>query len=194
MALGRHLSASNVISVTALVVALSGSAYAGVVLRNGSVTTSKLAPAAVTSSKLANHAVSASKLAKGAVTASSLASNAVGTANIAAGAVTANSVAPGTIPATALAAGVLGGVSSAKISIVPGAAVTVASNSVSTATASCPAGQRAIAGGFDVGAAFIDASGPTPDGLGWQIRADTTAYGPGGPSATVTATVVCAAP
>jgi len=59
-----------------------------------------------------------------------------------------------------------------------------------TATATCPAGQRAISGGFNVGQlGIVDATGPTGDGLGWSVTAEAGAAG-----ASISATVVCVAP
>lgn len=68
-------SLSLVISVLALVIALSGTAYAA--LADGSVRTRHLAANAVTTPKLAPDAVRSGRIAPGAVTASDLRGNAV---------------------------------------------------------------------------------------------------------------------
>ena len=75
--------------------------------------------------------------------------------------------------------------------MVAGTPVNVPAGSTgTTATATCPAGQRAIAGGYSVGLfAFADATGPTGDGTGWSVTAET-----GSAPASISATVVCAAP
>jgi hypothetical protein len=179
--LRRHLTPGNAIALAALVIALSGTAVAATTLANGSVTTAKLANKAVSTPKLANASVTQAKLANGSV----------GGTKLGASAVTGAKIAAGTIEATDMKAGVLGGLSASKVSIVPGPPVTVPPNAAgATATATCPAGQRAIAGGFNVGQfALVDATGPTADGLGWSVAAST-----GATAASITATVVCAAP
>jgi hypothetical protein len=75
--------------------------------------------------------------------------------------------------------------------VVPGTPVNApAGSNGTTAIATCPAGQRAIAGGYNVGLfAIADATGPTADGTGWSVTAST-----GGSPASISATVVCVAP
>src|SRR5262249_34854725 len=127
----------------------------------------------------------------GAVTGQKLASGAVTSAKIAAGAVGASQVAPGSLTSAIFAAGQAPGINPAKITVVTSPAAAVPANSPGQAvTPTCPAGQRAIAGGFSVGRfAFPDASGPTTDGTGWTVVAETDTV-----AASVTASAVCAAP
>lgn len=73
-------SLSLAISVLALVIALSGTAYAA--LADGSVRTRHLAKGAVTTPKLATSAVTSEKLARGAVATSDLRDDAVGGAKV----------------------------------------------------------------------------------------------------------------
>ena len=180
-ALRRHLTPGNAVAVAAMIVALAGTGVAASNLANGSVTSAKLANNAVSTPKLANNAVTAAKLAQGSVKAAKLAN----------GAVTLNKVAKESLDATRFKPGVLGGVSASKVTVVPGTPVSVPPGSTgTTATATCPAGQRAIAGGFNVGAfALADATGPTGDGTGWTVTAET-----GATPASISATVVCVAP
>jgi hypothetical protein len=122
--------ASLAISITALFVALGGTALAVTQIgtnqiKNSAVTTKKLHNGAVTNAKLASKSVSSTKLANSAVTSAQLAGNSVSSANIAnsavtnaklandsistsdiqTGAVTATQVAPNTfLPATGTAA------------------------------------------------------------------------------------------
>ena len=170
-ALWRHVTPANAIALAALLVALGGTGYAATTLSNASVTTAKLANGSVTSTKLANASVTKAKLAKRAVT--------------------ADKVALGTLTAANFAPNVLGGLSASKVTVVPGTPVNVPpGSSGTTAIATCPTGQRAISGGYNVGlSAFADATGPTADGTGWSVTAST-----GGSPASITATVVCVAP
>jgi hypothetical protein len=167
----RHVTAGNAIAVAALVVALGGTGVAATTLANKSVTTPKLANAAVTSTKLANGAVATTKLRTGAVT------NA--------------KIARGTLDALRFQPGVLGGISATKLTVVTGTPVNVPPSSAgTTAVATCPPGQRAIAGGFNVGLfAAVDATGPTADGTGWSVTAET-----GATPASINASAVCVAP
>jgi hypothetical protein len=169
--LTRHLTPGNAVAMIALVIALGGTAVAASNLPNGSVTTAKLASSSVTSDKLANSAVKSAKLANASVTSAK--------------------IAPGTLDASRFKPDVLGGLSTSKITIVAGTPVNVpASSTGTTATAGCPAGQRAVSGGFNVGSfAVVDATGPTGDGLGWSVTAET-----GATPASISATAVCVAP
>jgi hypothetical protein len=190
-ALRRHLTLGNALALTALMVALGGTAVAASTLANGSVTSAKLANSAVTSAKIANSAVKSAKIANGSITSSKIANSAVTSAKIANSAVTSAKIANSAVTAAKIAPGTLGGVSAAKVTIVTGTPVTVPAFSTgTTATATCPAGQRAISGGFNVGSlAIADATGPTADGLGWSVTAEAIDV-----PAPIFATVVCAAP
>jgi hypothetical protein len=88
-------------------------------------------------------------------------SNAVITAKIANGAVTAKK----------LAAGVVGGVNPSKIIKADSPIAAVPANSTGTVvTAACPAGAKAVGGGWSSGLyAFPISEGPTPDGNGWSV-------------------------
>jgi hypothetical protein len=179
--LTRHLTPGMAVAIIALMVALGGTAVAASTLANGSVTSAKIANSAVTPAKIANSAVKSAKIANGSVASAKIANSAVTSAKIANSAVTSAKIAPGT----------LGGVSAAKVTVVAGTPVNVPANSTgTTATATCPAGQRAISGGFSVGSfAGVDATGPTGDGLSWSVTAET-----GLTPASISATVVCVAP
>jgi hypothetical protein len=169
--MARNATPANVLSTLALFVALGGTGYAAVVLKSGSVTSKALAANSVTTPKITNGAVTGSKIAKGAVGASK--------------------VTAGTLTAAQFAPGVLGGVAAGKITVVTGQPLTVPPfNTAATAIATCAAGQKAIAGGFNVGSyAAVDSTGPTTDGNGWQVQADTASS-----TATINAIAVCVAP
>jgi hypothetical protein len=102
--------ASLAISITALFVALGGTAFAMTQIgtkqiENNAVTASKLHNGAVTSPKLGANSVTNPKLASNSVTGAKLAANSVSTSNIQTGAVTASQVAPNTfLPTTGTAA------------------------------------------------------------------------------------------
>jgi hypothetical protein len=69
--------AALAVSIVALVVAMAGSAYAGVTLSKGSVGSKQLKKGAVTNGKIAKGAVGNGKIAKGAITAGKLKSGLV---------------------------------------------------------------------------------------------------------------------
>ena len=173
--LKRHLTVANVLSLTALFVALAGTAYAAGKLGPGqvkavniasqAVTNSKIKTQAVTSGKIKNSGINGadiapgavlnSKLAKKSVTNNKLGTESVGTTKLAKKAVTANVLGP-----EAVTAGRLAGesVSAAKLSasfylqliknISYVNTATVTNNEANkTATAECPAGKQAISGG-----------------------------------------------
>ncbi len=173
--LRRHLSVANVLSCTALFVALSGVAYAATTLSGKSVKTRHLAKGAVTTQKLRNGAVSTAKIRNGAVIGSKIATGAVGSTQLADGGVRSvdlgggvvttaklkdGAVTTGKLAANAVTAGKIqdGAVTAAKLSatfntqLVKNVTyVTKASSTDSvspkTVTAECPAGKAAIAGG-----------------------------------------------
>ena len=182
----RHrLTFANVLSALALFVALGGTGYAASKIRTADILNS-----AVTSAKLKNGAVTGPKLARGAVSSDKLAPRAVTADRIAPAAIGADKLQPGSLSASLFATGVLGGLSPSKITTITGPTVALGPNSPPTpAAAQCPPGQRAIAGGFNVGSfAFVDATGPTTDGGGWSVTAEN------GPTpASFNAVVVCAA-
>jgi hypothetical protein len=167
----RWITPANVLACLALFFALGGTGWAGQVIGNSSVGTSQLKSAAVTPAKIAPGAVTRSKIGKGAVGSDALAK--------------------GGVTADKLAAGVLGGVAGSKITTVNSAATAVPVNNDGTAvTATCPSGQKAVAGGWNSGLyAYPISDGPTADGTGW-----TASFGTGTAAATVAVSVVCLAP
>ena len=123
--LKRHLSVANILSLTALFVALAGSAYAaGKIgpsavksqniakeavtnqkLKSGSVTSGKIKNGAVTAGKLAKASVINSKLASKAVTNAKLGTEAVSTSKLAKKAITDSILAPEAVSAGKLGTG-----------------------------------------------------------------------------------------
>ena len=104
----RIVTYPNVASTLALLVALSGGAYAaGLVgtsdLKDGAVTTSKLHGSAVTAKKIQDGAVHAGKLATGSVGGRQLINGSVGSEEIAPGAIGPDALAPGAVDNGALA-------------------------------------------------------------------------------------------
>ncbi len=90
----KRLSFSNVVALTAMFIALGGTAYA---IDKNSVGTAQLKNKAVTAKKLKNNAVTAKKIKNNAVTANKLKANSVATAKIRNGAVTAEKLADGSV-------------------------------------------------------------------------------------------------
>lgn len=208
--LKRHLSVANLISCIALFVALSSVAYAATNLANKSVKTRHIANGAVTTPKLRNGAVITPKLRNGSVTAlkiapgqvgpSQLSNGAVRSANLGGGVVTEAKIKNGAVTESKLASNAVsvgklqnGSVTSAKLSssllaqLVKNVTyVTKASSSDSispkTATAECPAGKVAIAGGAKltlgsaIGVALGESAPTAPDAQGKRIGWTATAH------------------
>jgi hypothetical protein len=114
----------------------------------------------------------------------------VGSAQLKAGAVTSSKIARGAVTADKLAAGVVGGVTPSKITKVDSPIAAVQPNSTGTVvTAMCPAGSKAVGGGWSAGLYGSQLSeGPTPDDLGW-----TATFATAGQPASVTVSVMCIA-
>lgn len=173
--LKRHLTVANVLSLTALFVALAGTAYAAGKLGPGqvkavniasqAVTNSKIKTQAVTSGKIKNSGINGadiapgavinSKLAKKAVTNAKLGTESVGTSKLAKKAVTANILGPEVVTAGKLGTG---SVSATKL--LPSLYLQLLKNvtyisetSISspedskTVTALCPVGKEVLGGG-----------------------------------------------
>ena len=185
--LRRHLTPGNAIALAALLVALGGTAVAAfpngsvttATLANGSVTTAKIRNGAVTMPKIASGAVNADRIAVGAVQAAKIANSAVKSGKIQNGAVTSEKVADGSLTSSDLVPGLLGGLSASKVSVVRDSVSLVAGAPPQTGTATCPAGQLAISGGY-LGAQSIQvhSTGPSTSNLqGWSVTA-TSAIGP----------------
>jgi len=173
--LKKHLSVANVLSCTALFVALSGAAYAtSHVTKNsvktrhlgkGAVTTQKLRNGAVTAPKLRNGAVIAAKLRNGSVVNRTLADASVRAVNLGGGVVTTPKLKNGAVTNPKLGTNAVttgkvedGAVTAAKLSsgflaqLVKNVSyASKASDSDTsgpkTATAECPAGKQVIGGG-----------------------------------------------
>jgi hypothetical protein len=168
--------------------ALAAKTLNGRHLKNHSVTGIKLANGVATTRTLANHAVTTTKLAPGAVTADKLAPHAVTTPKIAPGAITSDKLAHGAVTADKIAAGA---VTAAHLSIqVVVADGSAAPASVSSATATCPAGMLALGGGVTIDddsavtvTTALRTSAPALSGsgrpVGWTGRiANTAGIGP----------------
>jgi hypothetical protein len=152
----RRPSAPFVLSVIALIVALGGTAYAGVKLGKNSVGAKQLKNGAVTSSKIKKGAVTASKLKLSGLTVPNAAhANSADTAGSAANATNAAHAADATNAVnatTADAATALGAVVYARSADMPSAACgsdpCAGAFSDTSALETCPAGTVVIAGGF----------------------------------------------
>jgi hypothetical protein len=114
-----RVNLSLVISCLALVVALSGTAYAAG-LGRGSVDTRELAKGAVTTKKIDAKAVSAGKLKPGAVGSTTIADGSVGLADLADASVGATEIVEGSVSAAELAPGSVGAGQLANGSVVAG--------------------------------------------------------------------------
>jgi hypothetical protein len=209
--LGKHLTFANVLSCVALFMALSGAAYAAKAmlpkksvktshLANGAVTTPKLRNGAVTTLKLRNDAVTGAKVATGAIGTSQLANGSVRSGQLGGGVVTEQKLKNGAVTESKLGASSVatgkvqdGAVTTAKLSssllaqLVRNVTyVTKASANDSetpkTATAECPAGKVAIAGGAKltlgtaIGVALGESAPTAPDAQGRRTGWTATAH------------------
>jgi hypothetical protein len=182
--LKKHLSVSNVLSATALFVALSGAAYAAGVGKNsvkarhlgkGAVTTQKLRNGAVTAPKLRNGAVIAAKLRDdsvvnraladasvrainlggGVVTTAKLKNGAVNNSKLGANAVTTGKIGDGAVTAAKLSSSFLAQLVK-NVSYVNKESEANADDVPKTETAECPAGKQVTGGGALVKGADVE--------------------------------------
>jgi hypothetical protein len=214
--LKRHLSVANVLSCTALFVALGGTAFAAVKLSPGQVKAVNLAPQAVTNAKLKTQAVTSGKIKNGGVNALDIGAGQVTPEKLATGAVTGKkigkkAVSPRTIANEAVQTDKIANESivASKISsslyaqLVRNVAY-FSESSVSdseankSATANCPAGKEAIGGGArlegELAEVAVTGSYPVSSGTvrtGWAALAHETGTGQPG-NWSVVAFVVCA--
>lgn len=173
--LKRHLSVANVLSVTALFVALGGTAFAAVKLAPGqvkavnianqAVTNSKIKTQAVTSGKIKNNGVVTADLANGSVRGAKIANGGIGSGKLGKEVVLNSNIVKKAVTESKLGAEAVTtgkllneAVTSAKISTAVWSQLLknvtyVTETSVNdsetekTVTASCPAGKEAIGGG-----------------------------------------------
>jgi hypothetical protein len=129
------LTFSNTISLIALFVALSGTAYAAVTLPRNSVGARQIKKNAVRASEVRANAVAGAEVKDGAIGLVDLAANSVDASKVVDGSLGGADVAPGAL---------LGG----KVTVqYEQATVALADNTSSSYNVHCPAGQTAVAGG-----------------------------------------------
>jgi hypothetical protein len=214
--LKRHLSVANVLSCTALFVALGGTAVATMHIGPGEVKAVNIAKQAVTNPKIKRQAVTSGKIKNGTVNSLDLGAGQVISEKIATGAVTGKkigkkAVSPRTIASEAVTTEKLANesVTAAKLSssflgqLVRNVAYFNSSSVTNaeankTATVNCPEGKEAISGGVRLEGELADVavtgSYPVSNGTlrtGWEGLAHETGAGPFG-DWSVVAFVVCA--
>lgn len=202
--LKRHLSVANVLSCTALFVALGGSAFAAVKLNAGQVKAVNIASQAVTKPKIKQQAVTSGKIKNGTVNALDIGAGQVTGEKLATGAVSGKklgkkAVSPRTIANEAVTTDKLASGSVGALQLLPALyarlvknVTYVSSESVSTyelvksAEAVCPMGAQAIGGGArvngDLQDVAITGSNPASVGTtrtGWQAFARDVENTPG---------------
>lgn len=214
--LKRHLSVANVLSCTALFIALGGSAFAAVKLNANQVKAVNIAPQAVTNAKIKTQAVTSGKIKNGGVNALDIGAGQVTNEKIATGAVTGKKIAkkavsPRTLANEAVVTDKLanGAVVASKLStsfyeqLVRNTAYVSAGSASNSepnkaVTASCPSGKEAIGGGVrlegELAEVSVTGSYPVASGssrTGWEAIAHETGPGQVG-NWSVVAFVVCA--
>ena len=214
--LKRHLTVANVLSITAVFIALSATAVAATKLGAGQVKSVNIARQAVTNAKIKTQAVTSGKIKDGGVNGRDIGAGQVTSEKIGTGAVTGKkigkkAVSPRTIAEEAVTSGKLGNESvvASKLSkslyeqlvrnVAYGDASSVSDSEPNkTATANCPSGKEAIGGGVrlegELANVSVIGSYPVSNGTtrtGWAALAHETGGDiPGNWS--VTAFVVCA--
>ena len=145
----RRPRAALVISVIALIAALGGTAYAGVVLGKNSVGTKQLKNGAVTTKKIKDGAVTAAKINSTGLTVPNAvhatSANSATTATSATNATNATNATHATSADSATAAGSAGALTG--VQIVRSALITNTAALQNYGQANCPAGQYVIGGG-----------------------------------------------
>src|SRR4051794_9676642 len=214
--LKRHLSVANVLSCTALFVALGGVAYAAVKIPPNAVKVRNIANQAVTNPKIKREAVTSGKIRNGTVNAADLGAGQVSSEKLATGAVTGKKIAKKavserTIANEAVTIGKIGkeAVDASKIStslwlqLVRNVAYFSSSSpsdseANKSATVECPKGKEAIGGGArlegELAEVGLTGSYPLSSGnsrTGWVALAHETGPGQAG-NWSVVAFVVCA--
>ena len=214
--LKRHLTVANVLSITAVFIALSATAVAAtklsagqvksVNIANQAVTNSKIKTQAVTSGKIKNGGVNAldigtgqvtsTKLATGAVTGKKLAKKAVSQRTLANEAVTTAKLGNESIVASKLS-GSLYGQLLRNIAYENSSSVTNNEQN-KTALVNCPAGKQALGGGVrlegELAGVAVTGSYPSSNGTqrtGWEAIAHETGAGPYG-DWSIVSFVICA--
>ena len=203
---GRRPSPAMVISLLALFVALGGTGYAAIVLPANSVGSKQLKKSAVSNKKIAKNAVTTSKvkdgsLLKGDFAAGQLPAGAAGPAGSAGPAGPTGPTGPAGTNGTNGTNGTDGLITSATVQRTTGAAV--ADGAEQTITVSCPAGQKAIAGGVRAdasGVGYVESTRPVVGTSGTPNDGETfdgwraTVENPTGGAASITPDywVVCA--
>jgi hypothetical protein len=161
--LRRRPSPALVVSIVALVVAMTGTGYAGTFIPDGSVTEPKIADGAVTFSKIAPRAVTTSRIGIQAIYNSRLQPSAVSTSKLRDDAVINKKIATGAVNADSIATGGVGNAELGNGAVTAGklGTLTVRTSSVTVpipvppasapqsraAQANCNTGEVALSGG-----------------------------------------------
>lgn len=215
--LRRHLTVANVLSLTALFVALAGTAYAATKLGVGQVKAVNIANEAVTSPKIEHLAVTNPKLGKESVTSGKIKGLAVTNPKLGKEAVTNGKIKNEAVTEAKLKKEAVGrtrigyeAIDASKISanlyaqlvrnVSYYSAESATNNSVAkSAEVSCPSGKSAIAGGGRVNGELADValtgSNPASSGgnrTGWQAYGRDVEPATTAGNWSVTAFVVCA--
>jgi hypothetical protein len=187
----KRLTYANVMSSLAVfLVVAGGAAFAATQLPKNSVGTKQLKKGAVKTSKLGTKTVKTGKLAKDAVSTSRIQDNAVTGTELADDSVTSTKIAAGSVTQEELATGSVGSAQLRDITVVSATSAAVANGVSAGATASCPAGEVVISGGFEtqsLGAASWEIKRLVRSGNGWRVFGTNISGG----NSTITAFAYC---
>jgi hypothetical protein len=169
----RRPSAALVVSVIALIAALSGTAYAGIVLGRNSVGTKQLRNRAVTTAKIHNGAITAVKLKKGLIVPHARRAdiaNAAGAALTAGHASSADNAGHASTADSATQADTAGSAAGLTgVNVVRSASITDSAGTQMFGEANCPAGQYVVGGG-----AWTDGTVGESVNSAWPTRQNTS--------------------
>lgn len=176
----KAITFSNVIAVIALFLALGGSVYAA----SNKISGAQIKPKSLPGNRIKANSLIGTQLKAGTITAT----------QIKAGSLTGAEIAPGSLTGTQVVGSTITGVTASSLGAIQYVANTVplitTAPKGTTASATCPNGQKVIGGGATVSneeEAFVNDSGPSSNRGEWSA----TAFGPTGTTMTVTA--ICTA-
>jgi hypothetical protein len=172
----RLPSPALIVAFVALVVALGGVSYAAAVLPKNSVGTAQLKKKAVTAAKLKKNAVTSGKVRRNAISSAKVKDRTLLAQDFKPGQLPAGPQGPKGDPGAQGPAGIPGPAGISGLESVQSSTITLGGGQTNEITASCPAGKKALAGGWETqSGVFVRWSRPVASNTGWQVLAQNDA-------------------